>query len=223
MVTEVQNIDSKIDEKIEEKIRSLRDDVIKNSQSNTELQESVNEIKQDMVLNRESMKDEMASTRNSIGAEMTTIREEIKTSESKTNTKLDDNNKKLDENNSKLDELLKMFSVMTNAKTTVQQHNTVEKQQIVGKKRDLQNTSIDDISLTDKRETSFLFISENNPFTNIPFFNNIGWRANKQNTSGILDMEIHDSHYAADESFEKCDNLDYKVLKEGKVNKYKNN
>jgi hypothetical protein len=220
----INTIESKMDEKIENKISGLREEVVTNSNSNKELTESVKAIKEDLLVTRDNMKEDMISTRTSIGLEMDSIREEIKTSETKTTTKLDDNSTKLDSNNSKLDEILKMFAMMNKPKENTP--NCAEKQQISGKKRELQNKSIDDSLISGRKDVSFIFNPDNNPFSNIPFLHNLGWRSNRQDMSGILDMEIHDSQYVADSSFENCDNLEYQDKKEtkvNKVNKYKSN
>jgi hypothetical protein len=158
-------------------------------------------MKQDLSDTKTSMKEDMKTNKTSFEKEISEMRKDMKKTEEKTNTKLN-------ENISKLDTLLAMFSNMNNNKDD-------NKATISGKKRDLHNRSAEMIQFDDKKESSFIFQSETNPFPNISFFNNLPWRG--RTNTGISDMEIHDSQYIEDQSFKKCNNIEY--LERTEINK----
>jgi septal ring factor EnvC (AmiA/AmiB activator) len=207
---------------MEEQLVNLKSEVNKNTETNAELRESIKNMKQDIAKSEHTLKEEMATTRLSISNEMGAMREEQKNSENKTNEKLDNNN-------SKLDEVIGMFSLLTNNKIDNNSNANIAKEEdknnnkkISGKKRVIPNRSLnmadDTPSNTDNR---LIFNPENKTISNL--INNLSWVANRLNTSGISEMEIHDSQYVEDHLFENCDTINYQDMREGTIYKLKNN
>jgi hypothetical protein len=200
--TMVQTIESVVDEKMEAKISVLQKEVKDNTESNKVMNDAVEAIKIEMAQTKQSMTEEMTTTRQSMEKEMSTMRKDFKSGEAKTNSKLD-------ENSSKLDDIISMFSAMTGIK---------DPKLLSGKKRDLENRSHDDIKVLDGKEN----IMDISAFHNIPFLQHFGWRTAKSNSQNISTMDIHDSQYMMDQSFDNCNN-DYQHLKERNYNKLKDN
>jgi hypothetical protein len=106
-----------------------------------------------------------------------------------------------EKNGSKLDALLMLFSSLKNNDNK----ETSNKKQ----KREVLNDSIDNMQQNEKRNMSMILNLEN-----IPFINALGWVSGKGNTAHGIEMEIHDSQYMVDTSFENVRDMDIINTKE---------